>query len=519
MKGFGGEFKNKKQTDKYFHFSREQTIKKALTLHSQGNIKNAIKLYKYCIEQKIDNYAIYSNYGLILQKQGNLIEAEKMLEKAIQHNPNWPEAYSNLGIILKDLGKLTKAELFIKKAIELNPNSAVAYSNLGNILRKLKKFREAEIALKKAIELDPKSMIGYANLGNMLKGLGRLDEAKIFLLKTIKINPEFVRPYYSLSKFANDISDKYWHNYLFSEKFLDKKTEKEKIDIYFARSNLLHKEKKFHESSKNLQLANNLKLELYPSDMSLLVNKTKVLFNESNKNKNFESKDKSNHLNIFIVGMPRCGSTLVESIISLNKEVKDLGEINILEKAFIESKKNNQKISLNNLYSQKLNEHAMGFQITSNKWLYNYQYVGIIANQISNSKIIHCFRNPLDNILSITRANFDKGNYYSSSLVDCAKVYLDHSEIMEIYKKQFGKKIFNLDYDLLVSNPPKIIKKLIKWLGWQWNDRYLLPHLNERAVFTASDIQVRSPINSKSKGSWKNYKTMLEPAIKVFNHQ
>ena len=179
----------------------------------------------------------------LFYKTSNLIEAEKMLEKSIQHNPNWPEAYSNLGIILKDLGKLTKAELFIKKAIELNPNSAVAYSNLGNILRKLKKFKEAEIALKKAIELDPKSMIGYANLGNMLKGLGRLNEAKIFLLKTIKINPEFVRPYYSLSKFANDISDKYWHNYLFSNKFLDKKTEKEQIDIYFARSNLLHKEK------------------------------------------------------------------------------------------------------------------------------------------------------------------------------------------------------------------------------------------------------------------------------------
>ena len=86
-------------------------------------------------------------------------------------------------------------------------------------------------------------MIGYANLGNMLKGLGRLDEAKIFLLKTIKINPEFVRPYYSLSKFANDISDKYWHNHFFLNKFLNKKTEKEQIDIYFARLTFYIKKK------------------------------------------------------------------------------------------------------------------------------------------------------------------------------------------------------------------------------------------------------------------------------------
>jgi tetratricopeptide (TPR) repeat protein len=484
-----------------------------------GQLKEAEIITRKAIELNPDFAEAYLNIGSILIELDQVKEAEIFTRKAIELNPDYDSAYSNLGIILKDLGKLNKAELFIKKATELNPNSLVAFSNLGNILRKLNKFQEAETALKKAIALNPNSIIGYANLGNMLKGLGRLSEAKKLLLKTIKINPEFVRPYYSLSKFENNISDKYWQDYLFSKKFLDKKTEEEKIDIYFARSNLLHKDKKFQESSKNLKLANNLKLKLHPSDMNLLINKTKALLNESNQQKRSGEKENSSHLNIFIVGMPRCGSTLVESIISLNEEVKDLGELNILEKAFIKSKNTNQKLSLNDLYIQKLDEHAKGYQITSNKWLYNYQYAGIIANQISNSKIIHCFRNPLDNILSITRANFDKGNFYSSSLTDCSRVYLDQKEIMKIYKKQFRNKIFSLDYDLLVSHPVKTIKALIEWLGWQWNEKYLLPHQNKRAVFTASDIQVRSPINSKSKGIWKNYKTMLEPAIEIFNQQ
>ena len=121
-----------------------------------------------------------------------------------------------------------------------------------------------------------------------------------------------------------------------------------------------------------------------------------------------------------------------------------------------------------------------------------------------NAKIIHCFRNPLDNILSIYRANFAMGNQYSSSLVDCARVYLDQENLMTEYKKKFRSKIYDLNYDSLVKNPNQEIKSLISWLGWQWNDQYLSPHLNTRSVSTASNIQVRSPINSKSIGGWKN---------------
>jgi len=236
---------------------------------------------------------------------------------------------------------------------------------------------------------------------------------------------------------------------------------------------------------------------------------------ESEKRGKVNNKNSSYPQSIFIVGMPRSGSTLVESIVSLNNKVKDLGEINILEKAFKKSRNLNQIISLTDLYIQEINQITKGFSITSNKWLYNYQYAGIIAKEILNSKIIHCFRNPLDNILSIHRANFDIGNYYSSSLIDSTKVYLDQEKIISIYKHQFPQKIYDLNYDLLVTNPDKEIKSLINWLGWEWNESYLSPHLNERAVYTASDIQVRSPINSKSIRGWKNYKQILQPSIEM----
>ena len=128
-------------------------------------------------------------------------------------------------------------------------------------------------------------------------------------------------------------------------------------------------------------------------------------------------------------------------------------------------------------------------------------------------------RHPFDNILSIYRAHFTEGNEYSSSLIDSAKVYLDQEELMTKYKKKFKSKIYDLNYDLLVQNPNKEIKSLISWLGWDWHDRYLSPHLNPRSVTTASNIQVRSPINAKSLGGWKNYKEMLRPAMEIITQK
>ena len=100
-------------------------------------------------------------------------------------------------------------------------------------------------------------------------------------------------------------------------------------------------------------------------------------------------------------------------------------------------------------------------------------------------------------------------------MVDSAEVYTDQDEIMETYKKEFKNHIYSLNYDELVTNPSKEIQSLIRWLGWNWNVLYLSPHLNNRKVSTRSNVQVRSPINTKSLGGWKNYKEMLRPAMEI----
>ena len=460
---------------------KEQILSQAFQFHSQGNISEAAKYYQYFINQGFEDYRVFSNYG----------------------------------VILVSFGKLKEAVFCYRKAIKLNPDFADAHFNLGNLMRNIGKLKEAEISYLKAIEINPNNAIFHSNLGGILKDFGKLKEAELSCLKAIEINPNYARAYFSISNLKYSDKNKMWRDNLFSKSILTNKSRQDHIDIYFARANVLHKEKNYNDSSKYLELANKLKLSIRPSKPEIILNKSKTLLSESEKIKTTEKNNIKFPQSIFIVGMFRSGSTLLESILSMNNSVDDLGEIPILEKSFLESKKINQSLSLAKNYWTKIKELNKKSDITTNKNLFNYQYTGIIAEEIPNAKIIHCFRNPLDNILSIFRAHFAIGNEYSSSLVDTAKVYLDQEAVMTEYKKRFRSKIYDLNYDSLVSNPEKEIKDLITWLGWKWEDRYLSPHLNSRSVLTRSNVQVRYPINSKSIGSWKNYKKMLKPAIEI----
>ena len=191
------------------NLSKQQIINQAFEYHSKGNILEAAKYYQHFINQGFYDYQVFSNYGIILVDFGRLQEAETFTRKAIQLNPNFAEAHSNLGNILRDLGKLEEAELSTRKAIQLNPNFAEAHSNLGNIFRDLGKLEEAELSTRKAIQL----------------------------------NPNFTKAYFSLSNLQYSNKSTIWKDQLFSQNILNMKLPREKIDIYFARSNILHKER------------------------------------------------------------------------------------------------------------------------------------------------------------------------------------------------------------------------------------------------------------------------------------
>ena len=140
----------------------------------------------------------------------------------------------------------------------------------------------------------------------------------------------------------------------------------------------------------------------------------------------------------------------------------------------------------------------------------------VINRYFSNSKIILCLRNPLDNILSIYRENFIKIPF-STSIKEITEMYINHYELMKLYSKTYTKNLLVYNYDDVVMNPSFEIKKIIDWLGWDWADDYTSPHKNKRSVFTASSEQVRNPIHSRSLRGWKKYGDLLKPAIELIS--
>ena len=131
------------------------------------------------------------------------------------------------------------------------------------------------------------------------------------------------------------------------------------------------------------------------------------------------------------------------------------------------------------------------------------------------AKIIHCRRNPMDNILSMYRGNLTAGNSYTADLEGAAKVLVAQEQAMQIQKKRYPEKIFTFDYDQFVNAPEFNLRKLLEWLHLEFDKNYLHPEKSTRSVHTASVMQARKPISNKSVGGWKNYKNLLNPALKI----
>ena len=178
--------------------SKQDAINQAINLHSQGNIKEAIKYYQYCINQNFNDPIIFSNYAIILKELGKLKEAEILVRKAIDIKPNYAEAHLNLGNILKGLGKFKEAEILVRKAIQIKPNYAEAHNNLGNILSDLGDLKEAEVSQRKAIKLKSDFAMAHFNLGSILQDLGNLKEAEISTRKAINLKPDFAMAHANL---------------------------------------------------------------------------------------------------------------------------------------------------------------------------------------------------------------------------------------------------------------------------------------------------------------------------------
>ena len=471
-------------------------INKAIKLSSSNDMYRFLKA-----EIHINKY----NFDEAL----NILERLKNKNKYIKDNNRDIRTEILFANIYSRQKRFDDAEKILLKLIKKYKSLEIAYLNLSTLYSDKNQLTKSIKILKEGIKVSPNYMPFFKNLACFYRNSGQIKLAKETNLYIISKNKFDFKSFFELSGIYDFENHQNQLDFLLNTK-LDALNPNAKIYAAFAISNIFHKKRNFKKSAEYLKIANLECLKQKQSDYSLKINNAEFYRLLKVEKQKFEEPNSTRNM-IFIVGMPRSGSTLLENILSLNLEVTDMGEVTFLE----ESLKGIDNIeNVFSSYNKKVNQQ---FKLSSNytdKNLFNYMYCSIIFNYFPNAKIIHCLRNPLDNILSIYRSNF-LHQPFSSSLTDISNLYIHHFKIMQEYKEKYGEIIFDFCYEDLIKNPNIIIQELISWLGWEWDNKYLSPHKNSRNVNTASSAQIRKRFFSSSVGIWKEYQELLAPAIEI----
>ena len=497
--------------------------------HSEiGSIELAIENFKKAISIKIDYAEAQYNLGVAYQKINQLNDAAEYYELAINSQHAYPTAHNNLGVVFLNKGQLDDAVKSFEWAIAYSPNYAEAHNNLGSVLQELKQFEKAKKEFEKATSLNPNYDQAFHNLGILCEIINLPKEAINHYEKTIEINPEFAEAYRNISKVKKyKAKDPHIAQILslYSRKNLNLA---DKARLSFALAEINKNLGNQDEYFKYLNEGNHLRKQEvgYSFDDSKNFHSIMTtLFGLDQPALKNSSKKSSNVKPIFIVGMPRSGTSLVEQIISSHKEVHGAGELlnfrNIITPILDNHLSENRKtflqedlLSIRQEYLDSLDSLNTEEKIITDKMPMNFRLLGFILSSIPEAKIVHLKRDPIATCWSNYNHYFTAGNGFSFDQEDLAKFYNLYLEIMDLWHKLFPNKIYDLCYEDLTMNQEKETRNLLKYCDLKWDKNCLDFHKNKRGVLTASSAQVRKKIYQGSSNDWKEYEKYLKPMIR-----
>ena len=516
-----------------------------VTLKDLSQLDEAVKCYEKALAIEPDYAEAHNNLGITFQELGQLDEAVECYEKALAIEPDYAEAHNNLGIALQELGQLDEAVKSYEKLFAIEPDYPQAHYNFGNALRGLGQLDEAVKSYENALAIEPNYPQAHYNLGIILRNLGQVDEAIKRFEKALDIKPDYISAHFHLSTMkrykATDPQIAQMKSLLSTSDL----SQSDRIHLCFALAKVNEDLGNQDEFFKFLHEGNRLRKE----ELNYSLDKDQNLF--SIVKKMFSSVpslsyEPSSIHPIFIVGMPRSGTTLVEQIIASHHAVYGAGESQTFRKLLtlivrdhlIEDTTTastiiggvNMSISdMNNIpkkvflsvrqqYLDELSSLNVPENVITNKGLLNFRFIGFILSAFPEAKIIHMKRDTMATCWSIYKSNFlEKGLGFGNNLNDLAGFYGLYTDLMDFWHQSFPDKIYDLCYEDLTTNQEEETRKLLEYCELDWDENCLDFHKNKRAVKTASALQVREKMYQGSSEVWKQHEVYLEPLIKALD--
>ena len=471
--------------------------------------------YRKSVELK-PNYAVaWRGLGRALAETNRPAEAEVCYRKAVELNPRYRDVLINLGNMLR-IKNIEEAMAFTRQALEVDPTSAIAHNNLGNFLRDLDRLDEAAECYSKAVECDPQLYVAVLNLGTVLNHIGKTAESAEALRRVIALDPSRGEPYFQLAvtlKLKMDDPAVAAMRRLYDD---PKTPDAERMFLAFGLGRTFDANKLYDDAFACWHVGNRLKRATSPFSIAreeAIAARIRKTFTKDFLSRAPRSKVTDN-TPIFVVGMIRSGTTLMEQILASHPQVVGadentfLPELGATLKAYTEA----ELTRVGQGYIDRMREHyGREHPRISDKLVGNWLQIGLIHLALPNAKIICMRRNPYDSCISAYGSLFTSFHDYCYGMEDVAKFYNIFKETIAHWEKVLPGKVHQQRYETLIAQPEEEVRKILDFCGLPFDERCLAFDKNERRVRTASAQQVREKLHSRSVERWRNYGRHIDP--------
>ena len=516
----------------------KERVATAAQAFARGQTEEAEKICRQVLREHPNEVDAMRLLASIANKLEQRDDAIILLERAVELKPKFAGAWADLAETYTESEKFGEALDAVQRVIKLQPNMPFGHMIRGSILGKKDDHEGAINAFKEALEIEPEHIGSNMGLGNTLKTIGRYDEAVKSYKKCIEAQPLFSEAYWSLANLKtysfDDDEIKNMEKHVQSQDL----TPASKAFFHIAIANAKEKQMKYGEAWYHFHTGNELRRtsEIYDSVTTQVTHDALIeTFDEEFVNSTKGSGCQSD-APIFILGLPRSGSTLIEQILASHSQVegtRELPDISLLGRRLTKSKPPGIKYpdAVKHMTDEEKTEYGESYLETSKRYRTdkprfidkmpnNFAHIGFIKTILPNAKIINAKRHPLDSCVSSFKQLFYKGQSWSYDLFEIGEYYLEYERMMDHWHSLYPGEIYDIQYENIVNNQEDESRALIQYCGLDWEDSCLRFYENKRSVNTASSEQVRQPIYKGAMYAWKNYeseigalKDILEPVL------
>ena len=510
-------------------FDLQRQLEQGIEHHKAGRGEEAERVYRAVLSKVPNQPDALNLLGVLAMEAGNNDAAFDFLERAVLARPKDPAILNNYGNALSLVRRFEDAIAHLERALAINPAMADSWLNLGRTLNLAGQGTRALKCFERLLKVKPDAHGAKAGVSRAYLGMGRTEDAEKAAREMIALVPESSSGYVNLSNVRKFKADD--QEIVDVERMIEAKgtATKELRGLYFAAAKMCDDVGRYDDAFRYYDKANSAASGSYDGKAleqnyaELKKTYTRKFF-EEHREHGLDSERP-----VFIVGMPRSGTTLTETIIGAHPQAFAAGELETVKRCEREAgtlvfkdegpQKNPRQLTwvgieiLAQRYLDAIDNKARdntALRVTD-KMPHNFQAVGLIATMFPRARIIHTRRSPMDTCLSIWQQNFNDAHTYARNLNDLGHHYAQYLDLMEYWRRALPGRMLEIDYEELVENQEAMTRKLIDFVGLPWDEACLRPQDVQRTVLTASVWQVRQPVYKRSAGRWKNYATHLQP--------